>query len=55
MSEIASLIGNAKLQIEFKPQNATLVDSVMALNETPPEYRVKGHKKTKRVAKLTAT
>ena len=55
MNENASLFGNAKLQIEFKPQNATLVDSVMALNENPPEYKVKGHKKTKRVAKLAAT
>jgi site-specific DNA-methyltransferase (adenine-specific) len=53
MNENTSMFGNAKLQIEFKPQNAALVDDVMALNETSPECKFIGRKKTRRVGKLS--
>ena len=53
MNENTSLFGNAELQIEFKPQNAALVDAVMALNEISPEYKVITRKKAKRIGKLS--
>lgn len=53
MNENTSMFGNAKLQIEFKPQNAALVDAVAALNETSPEYKVAARKKSKRAGKLS--
>jgi site-specific DNA-methyltransferase (adenine-specific) len=53
MNENTSMFGNAKLQIEFKPQNAALVDAVVALNETSPEYKVTARKKSKRAGKLS--
>jgi modification methylase len=53
MNENTSMFGNAKLQIEFKPQNTVLVNAVVALNEIAPGYKVRERKKTKRIAKLS--
>jgi site-specific DNA-methyltransferase (adenine-specific) len=47
VNENASLFGNAKLQIEFKPQGA-VVDAVAILNETAREYPARKRKKTRR-------
>jgi site-specific DNA-methyltransferase (adenine-specific) len=47
MNENASLFGNAKLQIEFKPQGA-LVDTVAVLSETVQEYHTRKRKKSRR-------
>ena len=47
MNENVSLFGNAKLQIEFKPQGA-LVDTAAVLNETGREYHTRKRKKTMR-------
>ena len=47
MNENTSLFGNAKLQIEFKPQSA-VVEAVSILSETPKDYYPGKRKKTKR-------
>ncbi len=47
MNENTSMFGNAKLQIEFKPQSAVM-DAVAILHETGGGYHARRSKRTKR-------